>query len=107
MQKRKKAKYKRLISVAHLIGENEKNSKQSNRQQQQPKRANCNETNLGVLGLARILKFHNFLFSGLRKLLFQYFTFGVGEYYRGIIESAQVKQLQRYVPSLKVQDVER
>lgn len=39
--------------------------------------------------------------------MFQYFTFGVGEYYRGIIKSAQVKQLQRYVPSLKVQDVER
>lgn len=46
-------------------------------------------------------------YRGLRKLMFQYFTFGVGEYYRGIIKSAQVKQLQRYVPSLKVQDVER
>lgn len=46
-------------------------------------------------------------FSGLRKLMFQYFTFGVGEYYRGIIKSAQVKQLQRYVPSLKVEDVEK
>ena len=46
-------------------------------------------------------------FSGLRKLIFQYFTFGVGEYYRGIIKSAQVKQLQRYIPSLKVEDVER
>lgn len=46
-------------------------------------------------------------FSGLRKLMFQYFTFGVGEYYRGIIKSAQVKQLQRYIPSLKVEDVER
>ena len=39
--------------------------------------------------------------------MFQYFTFGVGEYYRGIIKSAQVKQLQRYIPSLKVEDVER
>ena len=39
--------------------------------------------------------------------MFQYFTFGVGEYYRGIVKSAQVKQLQRYVPSLKVEDVER
>lgn len=46
-------------------------------------------------------------FSGLRKLMFQYFTFGVGEYYRGIIKSAQVKQLQRYIPSLKVEDVVR
>ena len=46
-------------------------------------------------------------FRGLRKLMFQYFTFGVGEYYRGIVKSAQVKQLQRYVPSLKVEDVER
>ena len=49
-----------------------------------------------------------FLFSrGLRKLMFKYFMFGVGEYYRGIIISAQVKQLQRYVPSLKLEDVER
>lgn len=46
-------------------------------------------------------------YRGLRKLMFQYFTFGVGEYYRGIVKSAQVKQLQRYVPSLKVEDVER
>lgn len=46
-------------------------------------------------------------YRGLRKLMFQYFTFGVGEYYRGIIISAQVRQLQRYIPSLKVQDVER
>lgn len=46
-------------------------------------------------------------YRGLRKLMFQYFTFGVGEYYRGIIKSAQVKQLQRYIPSLKVEDVER
>ncbi|KAL9952047.1 hypothetical protein ACROYT_G039247 [Oculina patagonica] len=46
-------------------------------------------------------------YRGLRKLMFQYFTFGVGEYYRGIIKSAQVKQLQRYVPSLKVEDVEK
>ena len=35
--------------------------------------------------------------------MFQYFTFGVGEYYRGIFISAQVKQLQRYIHSLKVQ----
>ncbi|XP_068728948.1 L-2-hydroxyglutarate dehydrogenase, mitochondrial-like [Montipora capricornis] len=46
-------------------------------------------------------------YRGLRKLMFQYFTFGIGEYYRGIFISAQVQQLQRYIPSLKVQDVER
>ncbi|KAJ7379936.1 L-2-hydroxyglutarate dehydrogenase, mitochondrial [Desmophyllum pertusum] len=46
-------------------------------------------------------------YRGLRKLMFQYFTFGIGEYYRGIIKSAQVKQLQRYVPSLKDEDVEK
>ena len=39
--------------------------------------------------------------------MFQYFTFGVGEYYRGIVKSAPVKQLQRSVPGLKVEDVER
>ena len=39
--------------------------------------------------------------------MFKYFMFGVGEYYRGIIISSQVKQLQRYVPSLKLEDVER
>ncbi|KXJ07577.1 L-2-hydroxyglutarate dehydrogenase, mitochondrial [Exaiptasia diaphana] len=46
-------------------------------------------------------------FRGLRKLMYKYFTFGVGEYYRGIYIAAQVKQLQKYVPKLTANDVIR
>uniref|UniRef100_A0A0N5C5C2 L-2-hydroxyglutarate dehydrogenase, mitochondrial n=1 Tax=Strongyloides papillosus TaxID=174720 RepID=A0A0N5C5C2_STREA len=45
-------------------------------------------------------------FRGMQKLVFKYFTFGLTEMYKGIIKSAQVKQLQRFVPSLKASDVE-
>ncbi|BHF57691.1 hypothetical protein SprV_0100063500 [Sparganum proliferum] len=46
-------------------------------------------------------------YPGLLRLASQYLTFGVREYYRGIFISQQVKQLQRYVPSLRTTDVER
>ncbi|KAJ8309069.1 hypothetical protein KUTeg_013943 [Tegillarca granosa] len=46
-------------------------------------------------------------FRGLRKLAFKHLGFGIKEMYRGFNIAAQVKQLQRYVPSLKVQDVTR
>ncbi|CEF69443.1 L-2-hydroxyglutarate dehydrogenase, mitochondrial [Strongyloides ratti] len=45
-------------------------------------------------------------FKGMQKLIFKYFTFGISEMYKGIVKNAQVKQLQRFVPSLKVSDVE-
>jgi len=43
--------------------------------------------------------------SGLRKLVFGNFGYAMGEFYRGIYKSAQVKQLQKFVPSLKTSDV--
>ncbi|EDO34943.1 predicted protein [Nematostella vectensis] len=44
-------------------------------------------------------------FRGLRQLMFKYFSFGVGEYYRGLNHAAQVKQLQKYIPSVTADDV--
>ncbi|XP_072032378.1 L-2-hydroxyglutarate dehydrogenase, mitochondrial-like [Amphiura filiformis] len=46
-------------------------------------------------------------FSGLRKLAMRNISFGLGEMYRGVVISAQVKQLQRFVPELKAYDVTR
>ncbi|RUS72272.1 hypothetical protein EGW08_019960, partial [Elysia chlorotica] len=46
-------------------------------------------------------------FRGLRKLAFQHFFYGLKEMYKGIYIKAQVKQLQRYVPSLQPEDVVR
>ncbi|KAL7061725.1 hypothetical protein AAHC03_01877 [Spirometra sp. Aus1] len=46
-------------------------------------------------------------YPGLLRLASQYLTFGLREYYRSIFISQQVKQLQRYVPSLRTTDVER
>lgn len=46
-------------------------------------------------------------FSGLRKLIFGNLGYAFGELYRGINSAAQVKILQKFVPSLEVSDVER
>ncbi|PAV66030.1 hypothetical protein WR25_19449 [Diploscapter pachys] len=46
-------------------------------------------------------------YSGMRKLMGKYFSFGVQEFYRGVWIAAQVKQLQRFVPELKFSDVTR
>jgi len=43
--------------------------------------------------------------SGLRKLVFGNFSYAMGEFYRGIYKAAQVKELQKFVPSLKTSDV--
>ncbi|RWS31332.1 hypothetical protein B4U80_02847 [Leptotrombidium deliense] len=45
-------------------------------------------------------------FKGLRKLIYKYFIPGIDEMYRSFNKSAQVKLLQRYVPSLTVEDVQ-
>lgn len=45
--------------------------------------------------------------SGLRKLIFGNLGYAFGELYRGINSAAQVKILQKFVPSLEVSDVER
>ena len=44
-------------------------------------------------------------YSGLRKLVFGNFGYAMGEFYRGIYKAAQVKELQKFVPSLKTSDV--
>ncbi|XP_078262202.1 L-2-hydroxyglutarate dehydrogenase, mitochondrial [Rhinoraja longicauda] len=46
-------------------------------------------------------------YSGLQKLAMRHVAFGLTEMYRGIVISAQVKQLQRYIPELTVKDVTR
>ncbi|VDN56115.1 unnamed protein product [Dracunculus medinensis] len=46
-------------------------------------------------------------YRGMHKLMGKYFTFGMKEMYRGIFISAQVKQLQRFLPELSVSDVLR
>ena len=40
-------------------------------------------------------------------MVFKNFTYGLSEMYKGVFIAAQVKQLQRYVPELRVQDVTR
>jgi 2-hydroxyglutarate dehydrogenase len=46
-------------------------------------------------------------FKGLRKLVLGNMSYAFGELYRGINISAQVKVLQKFVPSLKTSDVTR
>ncbi|XP_014772158.1 L-2-hydroxyglutarate dehydrogenase, mitochondrial [Octopus bimaculoides] len=46
-------------------------------------------------------------YSGLRKIAMKNLSFGLNEMYRGLFISAQVKQLQRFIPSLKLEDVIR
>lgn len=45
-------------------------------------------------------------FSGMQRLMVKYAAFGIGEMYRSLIPSAQVKLLQKFVPSLRPDDVE-
>ncbi|KAK6039189.1 hypothetical protein COOONC_23307, partial [Cooperia oncophora] len=51
--------------------------------------------------------FESLTYSGMRKLTFKYLKYGLTELYRGIFISAQVKQLQRFIPELKLSDVTR
>ncbi|XP_062850947.1 L-2-hydroxyglutarate dehydrogenase, mitochondrial [Trichomycterus rosablanca] len=44
-------------------------------------------------------------FRGLQKLVMKNLVYGVGEMYRGVFISAQVKMLQKYVPELQLSDV--
>lgn len=46
-------------------------------------------------------------YRGLRKIALKNLKFGIDEMYRSIAISAQVKQLQRFVPTLKLEDVQR
>lgn len=46
-------------------------------------------------------------FSGLRKLVFKNISYGIGEMYRGFSISATVRELQKFVPSLRTCDVVR
>lgn len=46
-------------------------------------------------------------YSGLQKLALRHMAFGLTEMYRGFVISAQVKQLQRYIPELTAKDVMR
>ncbi|XP_030071196.1 L-2-hydroxyglutarate dehydrogenase, mitochondrial isoform X2 [Microcaecilia unicolor] len=46
-------------------------------------------------------------FRGLRKLVLKNLWFGIGEMYRGFFLSAQVRQLQRFIPDLSIADIRR
>ena len=46
-------------------------------------------------------------FRGLQKLAMKHFSFGMREMWRAFSMSAQVKQLQRFIPTLEVGDVMR
>ncbi|XP_053191274.1 L-2-hydroxyglutarate dehydrogenase, mitochondrial [Scomber japonicus] len=46
-------------------------------------------------------------FRGLQKLVLRNITYGMGEMYRGVFISAQVKLLQRFIPELSLSDVMR
>nr|XP_015206257.1 PREDICTED: L-2-hydroxyglutarate dehydrogenase, mitochondrial [Lepisosteus oculatus] len=46
-------------------------------------------------------------FRGLWKLVFRNIAYGLGEMYRGVFVSAQVKMLQKYIPELTANDVLR
>ncbi|XP_043930224.1 L-2-hydroxyglutarate dehydrogenase, mitochondrial [Protopterus annectens] len=46
-------------------------------------------------------------FSGLHKLVIKNLMFGIAEIYRGAFIAAQVKQLQRYIPELTKDDIQR
>ncbi|KHJ42428.1 hypothetical protein D918_07557 [Trichuris suis] len=51
--------------------------------------------------------FETISYKGLQKLVLKHFAYGVSEFYRGIFIRNQVKQLQRYIPSLSYSDVTR
>jgi len=66
------------------------------------KREGYGYTQISVPELAESL-----LFRGLRKLAFRHLGYGLQEMYKGIYTRAQVKQLQRFCPSLEPKDVTR
>ena len=46
-----------------------------------------------------------FSHSGFRKLALKYFSYGMGETFKSFFTSLQVKELQKFVPDLRVEDV--
>ncbi|UYV74857.1 L2HGDH [Cordylochernes scorpioides] len=55
------------------------------------------------ISLSDLMEFSSY--PGLRKLAQKYMYYGLQEMYRGLVPEAQVRQLQRYVPSLSLFDV--
>lgn len=62
-------------------------------------------SNRRFLSLIKILNF--FAFSGLIKLVFQNFSYGVNEMYKACFLSATVKHLQKFIPEITVSDILR
>lgn len=50
--------------------------------------------------------FESLFFSGFRKLAFKYFSAGMDEFRRSLSAGAQLKQLQRFVPSITLDDID-
>ncbi|KAG8449161.1 hypothetical protein GDO86_016003, partial [Hymenochirus boettgeri] len=46
-------------------------------------------------------------YSGLQKLVLKNFSYGLGEMYRAFCLSAQIKELQKFIPELSINDVAR
>ena len=44
---------------------------------------------------------------GLRKLVMKYWRYGSVEMYRSLFMAAQVKQLQKYIPEIRPEDISR
>ncbi|KAM4664824.1 L-2-hydroxyglutarate dehydrogenase, mitochondrial isoform 2-T2 [Discoglossus pictus] len=51
--------------------------------------------------------FEAITYSGLRKLVLKNLSYGIGEMYRACFLSAQVKELQKFVPELSINDIHR
>lgn len=64
------------------------------------------KTGTGIESCDRVMNF-NCNLRGLYQLVMKYWQFGVGEVTRSLSLSQQVRQLQRYVPELRVEDVTR
>ena len=55
------------------------------------------------VSIAILTLFHR----GLRKLARKHWKFGASEFYHGLNRRSQVKRLQKYVPSLRQEDLTR
>uniref|UniRef100_A0A8C5J090 Uncharacterized protein n=1 Tax=Junco hyemalis TaxID=40217 RepID=A0A8C5J090_JUNHY len=58
-------------------------------------------------GFPSVQPFLPFVHSGLWKLVLRNVSYGLGELYRALSLSAQVRQLQRFIPEVTTNDVLR
>ncbi|KAI2801523.1 hypothetical protein BLOT_011077 [Blomia tropicalis] len=51
--------------------------------------------------------FQTLMFVGFRRLAFKYASAGLDEFWRSLSVKSQLKQLQRFVPSIRLEDIDR